>query len=103
MPVNTEAQSDLIPPQALEVMPAESWLKLPCQVVGVVLATLEHHTGTRIRRQRFPGSRSELGEVLVCEREAKAVSARFCQNLVEGLGEIEVVLELVKVEAEVAS
>src|SRR5260370_30350340 len=95
------AYSDLIGTKVPEVQVAEPRVEFARQVASVVLSALKDDARTRVGSDRLASRPGELAEVLVGQHQAEGVSARFDQDLVQALRQMQVVLELIQIEAEV--
>src|ERR1700687_43010 len=95
------AYSDLIGTKVPEVQVAEPRVEFARQVASVVLSALKDDARARVGSDRLASRPGELADVLVGQNRAEMVSARFDQDLVQALRQMQVVLELIQVEAEV--
>src|SRR5258708_18886324 len=95
------AYSDLIGNKVPEVQVAEPRVEFARQVASVVLSALKDDARARVGSDRLASRPGELAEVLVGQHQAEVVSARFDQDLVQALRQMQVVLELIQIEAEV--
>ena len=80
---------------------AQVRLELARQVARVLLAALKEDARARVGGECLPGARAELPQVLVGEHEPEVVAPSFHQHVIEALGQVQVVLELVQVEIEI--
>src|SRR5882672_7524527 len=86
------AYGDLIGTKVPELQVAEPRVEFARQVASVVLSALKDDARARVGSDRLASRPGELAEV---------VAARFDQDLVQALRQMQVVLELIQVEAEV--
>src|SRR5450759_2938113 len=95
------AHGDLIGTKVPELQVAEPRVEFARQVASVVLSALKDDARSRVGSDRLASRSGELAEVLVGQHQAEVVSAGFDQDLVQALRQMQVVLELIQVEAEV--
>src|SRR6202158_2133438 len=95
------AYSDLIRTKVPELQVAEPRVEFARQIASVVLSALKDDARARVGGDRLASRSGELAEVLVGQHQAEVVSAGFDQDLVQALRQMQVVLELIQVEAEV--
>src|SRR6202140_1090300 len=95
------AYGDLIGTKVPELQVAEPRVEFARQIASVVLSALKDDARARVCSDRLASRSGELAEVLVGQHQAEMVSAGFDQNLVQALRQMQVVLELIQVEAEV--
>src|SRR5216683_7188583 len=100
-PIAELAHRDLVRLQVQELEIAEPGRELTRQVARVFLAALEYDPSACVGGKCLASRRRELAQVLVGQDQPEVVTAGLYQNILQALRQVQIVLELVEVKAEV--